>query len=193
MSLDGKEEYNHLTFLLLSIFTVIEYLSFAFIIYHLIKSSLLRTIIIFVSPIFVLYSIIQYFTSSTTNIDSLTITVENIIILSFCLFFFYEQLDVPEVTFIYLSYKFWLVLAILIYSTGTFFFFMFSSSMSNDQWETWSLINYVFSILKNAFFSIAIIMKKDNSDNNYLKKPFNEDIFGNPMEIDHSTNTDRHT
>lgn len=193
MSIDGKEEYNKLTFILLSIFTVIEYLSFAYIIYHLIKNSLLRKIIIFISPVFVLYSIVQYFTSSTTNIDSITITVENIVILSFCLFFFYEQLDVPEVTFIYLSYKFWVVLAILIYSTGTFFFFMFSSSMSNDQWETWSLINYVFSILKNAFFSIAIIMKKDNSDNNYLKKPFNEDIFGNPMEIDHSTNTDRHT
>lgn len=97
--------------------------------------------------------------------------------------FFFEQISEPEVTFIYSSHKFWLLLAILIYSTGTFFLFMYSSSMSDEQWDDWSLINRIFTILKNSFFCIAIIMKKEVSDNNYLKKPFNEDIFDFPRDF----------
>ena len=190
---ENNPEYGGLIFFLLSLFTIIEYLCFSAVIFLLMNSSVFKRIIIYITPLFIIYSIYQYLIASSYIIDSLTITIENIIILSFCILFFFEQISKPEVTFIYFSYKFWLVLAILIYSTGTFFLFMYSSTMSNEQWEDWSLINSVFSILKNAFFSIAIIMKKDNSDNNYLKKPFNEDIFGNPMEIDHSTNTDRHT
>ena len=146
------QKYDSLGFFLLSLFTIVEYLCISALIYIQLNSNLFKKIILVVSPLFILFSLIQYFTATTYVMDSLTITVENIIIISYCLFFFFEQINKVEVTFIYSSYKFWLILSILLYSTGTFFLFMFSSSMSDTEWEKWSPINFVFNIVKNVLF-----------------------------------------
>src|SRR5690606_7537286 len=95
-----------------------------------------------ISPLFIIFSIFQFLNSTSYYIDSLSITIENLIIICFTIFYFYEQLVLPQQNFIYSSFRFWIILGILIYSTGTFFFFLQSDKLADDQWKDWSLINY---------------------------------------------------
>jgi len=90
------------------------------------------------------------------------------------LFYFFEELNEPKSTFIYSSHKFWIILGILIYFTGTFFFFMQSNDLSDEQWSKWGIINYVFTLIKNLLFSIAIIIKKNTQPDILFKNPYDE-------------------
>ena len=152
---------NDSTFLFLSIFTIVEYVLFSIAIYLNLKKGLFKRIILWFSPFFIIFCLFLFFNRGGKNdIDSISITVEYILIIAYCLFFFFEELNEPNTTFIYASYKFWIIVGILIYSTGTFFFFMNSSDLTDEQWDKWSAINYVGTIIKNAFFSVAMVLKK---------------------------------
>jgi hypothetical protein len=118
---------------------------------------------------------------SDDTIDSLSITVEYILLIILCLLYFFEEISSPNVTFIYSIYNFWIIVGILIYSTGTFFFFMQADDLSDEEWDKWALINYTFTIIKNVFFGIAISMKKEGTAYSRLDKPF-EDLSDHPFQ-----------
>src|SRR5690606_5100562 len=124
LGLGDSQENNAIIFRLLSLFTIIEFCVFALIIYWCLNIRKLKIFILFVSPIFIIFSIFQFLNSTSFYIDSLSITIENLIIICFAILYFYEQLAIPQNSFIYNSFRFWLILGILIYSTGTFFFFL---------------------------------------------------------------------
>src|SRR5690606_19467841 len=126
---------------LLSAYTIIEFLIFALVIYWSLKRKIFKRLILITIPIFILFSFYLYISKSSNKIDSLSITIENLILICFTLFYFFEQLVEPQDRFVYTSFRFWIILGILIYSTGTFFFFLQSDKLSDDQWKDWSLIN----------------------------------------------------
>jgi hypothetical protein len=185
-------DYSEFVLILLSAYTIIEYLIFSLVIYWSLKRKSLKRIILIAIPIFLLFSLYQYISGLSDKIDSLSITVENLILICFTLFYFFEQLVEPQDRFVYTSFRFWIILGILIYSTGTFFFFLQSDKLSDDQWKDWSLINYFCTILKIIFFSVAILMKKENSDNISEENPLLDDIFDRTLEFD-PTNPEERT
>lgn len=129
-------------------------------IFSLLTTANLKKIILGIIPIFLAFSLIQYIKSNPEDeIDSLSISVEYIIIIIFCILYFYEEINIPQATFIYSTKAFWLITGILIYSTGTFFLFLFSDNLTDEEWNKWSIINSVFTILKNACFGIAVTIK----------------------------------
>lgn len=185
-------DYSEFVLILLSAYTIIEYLIFSLVIYWSLKRKSLKRIILIAIPIFLLFSLYQYISGLSDKIDSLSITVENLILICFTLFYFFEQLVEPQDRFVYTSFRFWIILGILIYSTGTFFFFLQSDKLTDDQWNDWSLINYFCTILKIIFFSVAILMKKENSDNISEENPLLDDIFDKTLEFD-PTNPEERT
>lgn len=181
MFFDRGKEGAYYIIILLSIFTLIEYLLFSTTLYIILKKKLFKKFILLASPFFLAVCAYQfYLIIPSSKIDSISITVEYIFIIAFCLLYFFEELNEPKTTFIYSSYKFWIVLGIFIYSTGTFFFFMQSSNLSEEQWEKWSFINYVFTLIKNMFFGIAIVIKKNVLPNDSSKPPYDE-LFEKPI------------
>jgi hypothetical protein len=52
---------------------------------------------------------------------------------------------------------------------------MYSENLTDEQWRKWSVINYIFTILKNVLFSIAVCLNKNN------KPQFGE----HSLQIDH--------
>ena len=114
------------------------------------------------------------------NIDSISITVEYILLIVYSLFWFFEQLNEPNTTFIYSTHTFWIVVGILIYSTGTFFFFAQSNNFTNDEWERWLPINHIFTIVKNLAFTVAIAIDKKPSSNQDFDNPYDE-LFEKPI------------
>ena len=95
--------------------------------------------------------------------------------------YFFEEMSTPQVSFVYSTPSFWLIVGILIYSTGTFFLFMFSENLSDDEWEKWSIINYVFTILKNICFAIAISIKNNSNDLPSYENQHDHDLLDNPL------------
>lgn len=189
LKFSDNQDNNRVVYNLLSLYTIVEFIVYTAVIYWCLRMFKLKRIILFFSPLFILFSLYQLFSTSSINenslsIDSLSITVENLILICFALLYFYEQLAEPQESFVYSSYRFWIILGILIYSTGTFFFFLQSDSLTDEQWDDWSLINYFCTILKIIFFSIAILMKKESSDNIYRKNPLLDDKFEKSLDID---------
>lgn len=172
---------KRVAFTLYSLFTVVEYVLFSVSLYLILKKRSFKKIIAFALPVFIVICTYQFYLDIYKSpIDSISITVEYIFLIAFCLFYFFEELNEPNTTFIYSSYKFWIILGILIYSTGTFFFFMQSSQFSAEQYAKWLVINYVFNVIKNVFFGIAIIIKKDNPSDSFLVNPYDE-LFDKPI------------
>lgn len=164
----------------MSIFTALEYAVFSAILYLNLSRNIFKKFIIVSLPIFLGFTTIQFINADTSYIDSISITVENIIIIIFCMLYFFEEISTPQVSFVYSTTSFWLIVGILIYSTGTFFLFMFSENLSDDEWEKWSIINYVFTILKNVCFSIAVTIKS-NSHNLPSYENLDNDLIDNPL------------
>jgi restriction endonuclease S subunit len=84
-----------------------------------------------------------------------------------------------EVSFIYSSKTFWIIVAILIYMSATFFLFISSEYITQEERKSYWFINSISNIIKNLLLAIAFIIP------NYKPKPFtdfpyDEDLFEKP-------------
>lgn len=116
---------------------------------------------------FMLLPIALFISFGNLNFQSLIFSIENIIIIPFCVLYFYEQINKPDTFFIYLSKSFWIILGIIIYVTGTLFVFMYVDSLpKSEQYKYW-IINLIFNTIKNILFAIGIAIKKPKQFNPY--------------------------
>jgi hypothetical protein len=149
---------------LLSFFTLFEYLLFAAILFLILKSPKFKKAILLISPSFAAICVYFIFWGSLKSFDSVQTAIECILIITFCLVYFYEQLVSPEVEFIYNSYKFWIIIALLLYLAGTFFIFVFAADMPLKERDSYWPILYVCGIVRNILFAIAVYLSTRPQD-----------------------------
>lgn len=144
----------------------ITYLIFICLYFNVVIASISYKKIIFILTSF--YIVIQigpiFFDLSKTYISIIT-TLNTLIILFFCLFYFYEQLRFPKTVFIYSQNSFWGTAAFLLFSSGTFFVFWYNQipNQSKDFENQYIVIHASIYILRNLFFSIAMIINPEKS------------------------------
>ena len=159
-------DHGRNSFFLFYVFTIVEYLLFAIFIYTVLGRPVLRKALIVCSALFTSFCLFNIFSQPKYHFDSLQTSIESLILLIFCILFFFEQINKPQVVFIYSSYKFWIVTGILIYLAATFFLYGFAASLpkgvANEYWP----INYFSNILRNVFFTVALLIQA-----NAPKKP----------------------
>ena len=87
-----------------------------------------------------------------------------------CIYYFFDQLKLPNTFVIYSSVDFWVIIAFLVYLSGTFFLYIYAESMLADPGfrKQYIIINSVFNLLKNVLLSVAMIMKPVNPNNQPL-------------------------
>lgn len=139
-------------------FTIVEYSCFAIFIYSVLQSSYFKKSLLACSFLFICFCLFNIFFQPTYSFDSLQSSIEALILLIFCIFFLFEQINKPQVQFIYSSYKFWVVTGILIYLASTFFLFVFAASLPKEEKAAYWFINNISNILRNIFFAIAILI-----------------------------------
>lgn len=149
--------------LIISIFAMIEYVFFATFFYLCIRNNKFKTFIIIISILNLSLDVFLFY-SPKANFDFWDTLITTILIVIYCIFFFYEQLNSPQYLFIYQSYTFWVVVGCLIYLSGTLFLFLYTSDIKNKERSPLWNINIVFEIVKNLFFSIAFIVAKKNNN-----------------------------
>jgi len=112
-----------------------------------------------------LLSALTYFIFRQEAFDSLNTTIESILIISFCIFFLFEELNNVEVVFIYQKANFWFVFGMLVYLAGNFFLFIQADEFSKEIRDGFWSINLFSNILKNCLFAIAFFLPKDHKSN----------------------------
>lgn len=90
-------------------------------------------------------------------------SVESILILIFCIFYYFEQIRSPQTHFIYTQQSFWVTGAIFIFTAGTFFVFLFrQSSVQVDGFiDQFAYIHALLYLLRNILFSITMFIPSE--------------------------------
>jgi hypothetical protein len=158
----------NLDFLLL--FTLIDY-AFVFAIFQLLLTSkVLKTVLTVISLLFAAYSVLLFLFANNTNAYTTTSPIESIIVLIFCIFFLFEQLNKPEELFVYSSPGFWVVLGFLVFASGTLFLDIFRI-IDFAEAQKWWVINNMCNIFLNCLIALAFIINYRNAKSmNHPKK-----------------------
>jgi hypothetical protein len=166
----------------LSAFTLIEYTVFSYVLYSIIDNRVFRIIIWASSGIFFLFSIFYFFTVKNNTFDSLPASIESILIVTFSIFYLFDQMNKPQVIFIYQEPNFWFVVGFIIYFSGTLFLFIQASNLTKEVRDNFWKINYFCNIIKNILFAIAFSTKKSKNLQQAFENPFENEIFENPYK-----------
>lgn len=155
---------------IVSIFTIIEFTCFSLFFNELFKKSILSNII---KTSILLYIPISVYLLTSENhlvntLDTIPVITQAIFFILLSLYYFFNQIKKPVNLFIYDTFEFWIVASILLYFSGTFFIYLFSSNLSNNELNKYWFINYIFNLLKNILFGLAFYLNIKKSSTNTL-------------------------
>ena len=148
--------------LLFLLFTIIEYSFFCYFIFLVLPKGSVKKSILYIWMCFLLFAIIDYILfSKPLEWDSIVSGVECIIVLCLCIYYLYSQIKTANNLLIYSTFNFWVVIAFLIYFSGTFFLYLMTDRMmqSVSFQKMYFVINISFNILKNILLCVALTMK----------------------------------
>lgn len=161
-------------FYIYSAFTIIEYTLFALFLYLSFKGEVFKYILIICSLIFYVVALFNCFNKTTENFDSLSASVEAILIIVYGIFFLYEQIKDPAIFYIYRSKKFWIIIAFLIYFASTLFLFIYAATFTRQEHRSYWDINNIFNIVKSVLFTVSFAMKQSKKPEYSLENPYSE-------------------
>ena len=163
-------------FYLSSSFTICEYSLFAWFLYSALKVKNFKYFLLFGSVLFYTVAIFNWSSRTTESFDSLSASVESVLMIIYCLLFLYEQIRDPSVLYIYYIKKFWIVVALLLYFSSTLFLFISAATLTKQEHTNFWLINNIFNILKNILFSISFFIKTNNKKAHHSTETIYADI-----------------
>lgn len=157
-------------------YTIIEYTLFALFFYTSLTKKKARYIPLIGTLLFCCIVSITFYEKNTLAFDSLSASMEAILMIIYSIVFLYIQITSPEIVYLYSTKKFWIVIAIFLYFSSTLFLFLFAADFTNPQSSSYWTINNLFEILKNIIFCISFAMKKSDSNQNPIRN-YNPDLL----------------
>ena len=126
------------------------------------KTKVAKQIILICITLFVSYSLLDLFLSKAETFDSIPTVLESLMIISFSIFYLYEKMTNPDSLFLYNSPHFWIVSALLLYFSGSFFAFIYAQNYSNspEVAKTFRTITKYLTFIQNILFLVAFIIAK---------------------------------
>jgi len=151
-------------------FNIVEYCLLAFFIRALLRNKTLKILILVFSLLFLVIAFTNIFSGAyRDDYDSVTNGLESILLIIYSIFYLFEQISRPDHIFFYSIPEFWIIVAILLYFSGTFFFNTYAHDLiksSKSFQDQYSAINNAFEILKSLLFGVAMVVKGDAPINN---------------------------
>ena len=148
-----------------SLFVLVEYLLFAVFLWTNLQKQKAKTILALLSILFSVFIIISTISFKIKRLDSISIGIESIIILTFCIYLLFEMLNSIKDKFIYNDFRFWIIIGIILYLAGSFFLYIFDETLSPNERNNFWFLTWVFYIIKALFFSLSIILSLKNGRN----------------------------
>ncbi|WP_460560185.1 hypothetical protein [Ferruginibacter profundus] len=128
------------------------------------KNKLARKAFLVIAPIFLVYSIYDYFVSPKLKFGANQAIVESFFMLIILIYFFYEKIKYEVQIPLYESKPFWIAVALFIFFSGNFFLLIYSKTMINDLnfRAQYVFIYSSFNIFKNLLLCVALFIKETN-------------------------------
>jgi len=154
-------------FLSYRIFTIVEGICLGYYLYLIITNIIAKKILGVLGIIFLVFALFDLKNSNADTFDSIPTVIECLILLTFSIYYLYEQIKDPNNLFLYNTPNFWIVVGIILFFSGNFFLFIYGQSSSKlpDWSKTFQLINGICSLLENILFLMAFIIAKNASKN----------------------------
>ena len=160
--ISSNRQLKTYSFLIGRITTVVEYGLYTLLFYQIIESRVFKKAILVTSALAGLYLLYALISSPNNSFDSIPSGVTSLILLVYCISYLFERVKDPDSLFLYSSPVFWVVVATIIYSAGTFFPFIYAQShMAEHQFvNEYDLIHDTLYIVKNLMFAVAMLIKE---------------------------------
>lgn len=154
--------------------TICEYSIFSYLMFSSLKAKTHRLIILIGTAIFILIACYQLVDWKSRKFDTLSVSVEAILIIIYSILYLYQDLSSPATLYIYYTKKFWIVMAFFLYFSATLFLFVYAETFTEQQHATYWIINDFFDILKNILFCIAFTMKENRKSGIDIENPYSD-------------------
>ncbi len=150
-----------------NIYTIVE---FSFLVYFfilIIRGKKLINIIKWLYYTFVLlWFVYNFIIKSILDYDYIFQAVEFILLLAFCILYLFQKVKNNKSEFVYNTYDFWLVAALLLYCAGTFFsFLVITSEKRTPDIIEFEYISRFGNIFKSILITVAFTINSKNSLN----------------------------
>lgn len=149
--------------ILFASYTIIEFFFFCWFYYLLFPAGeIIKKIVPYIFISFTLFAIIDfYIINQHLSFDSLVSGIEALIVIVLCGYYLFYQVSNTRDMMVYGTFNFWVIVAFLLFISGTFFLYIMTANMGKDPMFRYYyfIINLSFNILKNSFLCIAMVMK----------------------------------
>jgi len=163
----SKIKSNYISFnTYLLIETICLYVFYQKIVFGKLVKKILSVVII----LLVLFWINGFIKAGQNEFLYYSVTFENIFILVFAIYYYYEQVIILNKSYIYTKIRFWIVTAFFVNAAGTFFLLLYIPSLNNEDQQRYYLLNYLFVIIRTVLLSIAMFGKSED----LIKKGVNQ-------------------
>ncbi|CAM3856748.1 hypothetical protein MUGA111182_13550 [Mucilaginibacter galii] len=158
-----KENVN-----LFNITTVIEFVIFYFLFYKNINSAVLKNIILYAMPLYVVLAAVnQLFIQGFNNFHTYTMLVGTVFIIVFVFFYFYEAFSDKEPLSLPKEPMFWISIGLFLFYLGDFTYnlmqpYFIKNHMQKESFHLFHIINNNLIIFEYICFSIAIFVCSNN-------------------------------
>lgn len=163
-------------------YTFLEYLFFTLILLFNIRDKKYKIGAFISLLIFVGFQITFLFvtlSSKTLSLDAIPIGVETLLIYASIFYFFYNKFQNVKDEYIYYDHSFWIVIGLMIYLGGSFFFYILANHVERAELNKYWFVTYIIETIKNLLFAFAIFIqslkrsKQKNSNKNIPYLDFN--------------------
>lgn len=143
-------------------FILIETLLLLFYFSIIIPTRPIKLTTIISSIAYTVFFIISYIliNGNRNYLDSIA-AISNIIIIAFCVIYFFKLLNTIENIDFQSNPTFYIVCAYFLYCAGTFFLFLYINRLPKSEQKTDYILNYFFLIPKSLLLCIAMFMKNN--------------------------------
>jgi len=153
-----------------SVYTFIEYSSFALFFWFSITSKRFKNLILIISISFILFQVIYFLTATLSikhaNLDSVAVGIETILVFMYSFYFLYQEFKNLQNQSIIKKPMFWIVCGMIFYLGGSFFFNLLANHLSEALMDKYWFYSYSFDIIKNVLFAVAIPLFTNKKNRN---------------------------
>lgn len=146
-----------------------EFLALSGILYYSLNSSALRKVTLIAGIAFTVFCIIYVSLYVLTELDPVIISVKSIILIVLSLLVFYEKFQKETEKVIYYDYRFWGLIGLFIYISGTFLFYLVYSDYF-EELKDLEIIPPVLYVFKSILLAMSLIILIKETKQNTGKK-----------------------
>lgn len=141
-----------------SIYTFTEYTLIAVFFYLTFQMTAFRKTVIVCSALFYIIFPVNFIYYRNLNFDSFAFSTEAVFVVVFIIMYFYEQINDPNITFVYGTKSFWVIIGFLLYITVGLFPYITKPFLSHKEQRLLAPIPFMANFLKNVLFAISFRM-----------------------------------